>query len=55
MPMTVVRFLAVRPEERDKATFFFGVFPFPQTSATPYDIRLRTFEKRTSTLKIFIY
>jgi hypothetical protein len=52
--MTVIRLLTAQPEEKDKASSFFGVFPFPQVSFIPYDIRLDTIEKRTSTLKNYI-
>ena len=49
--MTVIRLLTAQPEEKDKAFFFFGVFPFFRASSIPYDMHPDTLEKRTSTLK----
>ena len=53
--MTVIQLLTAQPERKDKAFSFFGVFPFLQAAYIPYNIHLYTIEKRTSTLKNYIF
>ena len=55
LPMTVIQLLTAQPERKDKAFSFFGVFPFLQAAYIPYNIHLYTIEKRTSTLKKYVF